>query len=117
MVSVEILPPRGWGKSAVVEPARALKVAGVDTLALVDNPRSLSRMGAISAAQIVEREVGIEALVHYTCRDRNMLGMISDLLGAAAAGVRKRTRGKVETRRFRAPTPTRPQSSISTRSD
>jgi homocysteine S-methyltransferase len=88
VVSVEILPPRGWGKSAVVEPARALKVAGVDTLALVDNPRSLSRMGAISAAQIVEREVGIEALVHYTCRDRNMLGMISDLLGAAAAGVR-----------------------------
>jgi homocysteine S-methyltransferase len=45
-------------------------------------------MGALSAAQIVEREVGIEALVHYTCRDRNMLGMISDLLGAAAAGVR-----------------------------
>ena len=88
VVSVGILPPRGWGKSAVVEPARALKVAGVDTLALVDNPRSLSRMGALSAAQIVEREVGIEALVHYTCRDRNMLGMISDLLGAAAAGVR-----------------------------
>jgi methionine synthase / methylenetetrahydrofolate reductase (NADH) len=88
VVSVEILPPRGWKKTAVIEPARALKVAGVDTLALVDNPRSLSRMGALSAAQIVEREVGIEALVHYTCRDRNMLGMISDLLGAAAAGVR-----------------------------
>ena len=45
-------------------------------------------MGALSAAMIVEREVGIEALVHYTCRDRNMMGMISDLLGAAAAGVR-----------------------------
>jgi len=88
VVSVEILPPRGWDRSALVEPARRLKVAGVDTLAIVDNPRSLSRMGALAAALIVEREVGIEALVHYTCRDRNMLGMISDLLGAAAGGIR-----------------------------
>jgi methionine synthase I (cobalamin-dependent)/5,10-methylenetetrahydrofolate reductase len=88
VVSVEILPPRGWDRSALVEPARSLRVAGVDALGLVDNPRSVSRMGALSAALIVEREVGIEALVHYTCRDRNMLGMISDLLGAAAAGVR-----------------------------
>ena len=45
-------------------------------------------MGALSAAVIVEQEVEIEAMVHYTCRDRNMLGMISDLLGAAAAGIR-----------------------------
>jgi len=45
-------------------------------------------MGALSAALIVERDVGIEAIVHYTCRDKNMLGMISDLLGAAAAGIR-----------------------------
>ena len=45
-------------------------------------------MGALSAAVIVEQEVGIEAMVHYTCRDRNMLGMISDLLGAAAVGIR-----------------------------
>ena len=45
-------------------------------------------MGALSAALIVEREVGIETIVHYTCRDKNMLGMISDLLGAAAAGIR-----------------------------
>ena len=88
LVSVEIIPPRGWGLDGLIEPARALKVAGIDTLALVDNPRALSRMGALSAAMIVEREVGIEALVHYTCRDRNMMGMISDLLGAAAAGVR-----------------------------
>jgi homocysteine S-methyltransferase len=88
VVSVEIIPPRGWDRAALVEPARRLKVAGVDTLAIVDNPRSLSRMSALSAALIVEHEVGIESLVHYTCRDRNMLGMISDLLGAAAAGIR-----------------------------
>ncbi len=88
VVSVEIIPPRGWDRAALIEPARRLKVAGVDTLAIVDNPRSVSRMGALSAALIVEHEVGIESLVHYTCRDRNMLGMISDLLGAAAAGIR-----------------------------
>ena len=88
VVSVEIIPPRGWDRVALVEPARRLKVAGVDTLAIVDNPRSPSRMGALSAALIVEHEVGIESLVHYTCRDRNMLSMISDLLGAAAAGIR-----------------------------
>ena len=88
VVSVEILPPRGWDRAGLVAPARRLKVAGVDTLAIVDNPRSLGRMSALSAAQIVENEVGIEALVHYTCRDRNMPGMISDLLGAAAAGIR-----------------------------
>ena len=88
VVSVEVLPPRGWERNAIVEPAHELKDAGVDSLAIVDGPRSRSRMGALSAAVIVEQEVGIEAIVHYTCRDRNMLGMISDLLGAAAAGIR-----------------------------
>jgi methionine synthase / methylenetetrahydrofolate reductase (NADH) len=71
----------------VVVPARELKVAGVDAVNIVDSPRAQSRMGALAAALIVEREVGIETVVHYTCRDRNMLGMISDLLGAAASGL------------------------------
>ncbi|HCK33862.1 MAG TPA: bifunctional homocysteine S-methyltransferase/methylenetetrahydrofolate reductase, partial [Gemmatimonadetes bacterium] len=88
VVSIEVLPPRGWDRNAIVGPAHELKDAGVDSLAIVDGPRSRSRMGALSAAVIVEQEVGIEAMVHYTCRDRNMLGMISDLLGAAAAGIR-----------------------------
>ncbi|NIW36931.1 MAG: bifunctional homocysteine S-methyltransferase/methylenetetrahydrofolate reductase, partial [Gemmatimonadetes bacterium] len=57
-------------------------------MSIVDSPRSRSRMGALAAGTIIEREVGIEAIVHYTCRDKNMLGMISDLLGAAAAGIR-----------------------------
>jgi homocysteine S-methyltransferase len=71
-----------------VGPARELKVAGVDAVNIVDSPRAQSRMGAVPAALIVEREVGIETVVHYTCRDKNMLGMLSDLLGAAAAGLR-----------------------------
>jgi methionine synthase I (cobalamin-dependent)/5,10-methylenetetrahydrofolate reductase len=86
--SVEFLPPHSWNGSEVTEPARKLKVAGVDAVTLVESPGARSRMGALSAALIIEREVGIETVVHYTCRDKNMLGMISDLLGAAAAGVR-----------------------------
>lgn len=88
VASVEILPPHGWDRTRIVEPARLLKVAGVDAVNIVDSPRAQSRMGAVPAALIVEREVGIETVVHYTCRDKNMLGMISDLLGAAAAGLR-----------------------------
>ncbi len=88
VASVEIIPPHSWDAKAVIEPARRLKVAGVDAVSIVDSPRSRSRMGALAAGTIIEREVGIEAIVHYTCRDKNMLGMISDLLGAAAAGIR-----------------------------
>lgn len=88
VASVEILPPHGWDRSRILGPARQLKVAGVDAVNIVDSPRAQSRMGAVPAALIVEREVGIETVVHYTCRDKNMLGMISDLLGAAAAGLR-----------------------------
>jgi homocysteine S-methyltransferase len=86
--SVEILPPRGWQTGEMLEKCRALKISGVDAVNILDAPRSQSRMGALASAIIVEREVGIETVVHYTCRDRNMLGMISDLLGAAAAGLR-----------------------------
>ena len=88
VATVEILPPHGWDRTQIVAPARLLKVAGVDAVNVVESPRSRSRMGALSAALIVEREVGVETVVHYTCRDKNMLGMISDLLGAAAAGLR-----------------------------
>ena len=88
VASVEILPPHGWDRARLVDPARELKVAGVDAVNIVDTPRARSRMGAIPAASIVERDVGLETVVHYTCRDKNMPGMISDLLGAAAAGLR-----------------------------
>ncbi len=85
--SVEILPPRGWQTGDMLKKCRQLKIAGVDAVNILDGPRAQSRMGALASAMIVEREVGIETVVHYTCRDRNMLGMISDLLGAAAASL------------------------------
>jgi homocysteine S-methyltransferase len=87
VVSVEILPPEGWATEQLVRPARKLKVAGVDAVAILESPSVRSRMSGLSAAAIVEREVGIESILHYTCRDKNMLGMMSDLLGAAASGL------------------------------
>ena len=86
--SVELLPPRGCLPARLVEQARAAKAAGVGAVSILEGPRARSRMGVIPSAIIIEREVGIETIIHYTCRDRNMLGMISDLLGAAAAGLR-----------------------------
>ncbi|HSM62060.1 MAG TPA: bifunctional homocysteine S-methyltransferase/methylenetetrahydrofolate reductase [Longimicrobiales bacterium] len=88
VASVELLPPHGWDRTGIVHAARQLRVAGVDAVSVVDGSRSGSRMGAVPAALILEREVGVETVVHYTCRDKNMIGMISDLLGAAAAGLR-----------------------------
>ncbi|HEX2217238.1 MAG TPA: bifunctional homocysteine S-methyltransferase/methylenetetrahydrofolate reductase [Gemmatimonadales bacterium] len=86
--SVEVVPPRGWDPSAILQQCRTLREAGVDAVNLVDGARAQSRMGVVPTALLVEREVGIETVFHYTCRDRNMLGMLSDLLGAAAGGLR-----------------------------
>jgi len=88
VTTVQILPPRGWNPSGMLEQCRALKAAGVDAIDLLDTPRAQSRMGVLPAALVVERDVGVETIFHYTCRDRNMLGMLSDLLGAAAGGLR-----------------------------
>jgi homocysteine S-methyltransferase len=85
--SVEIRPPHSWNPSEVVEPACALAEAGVDVLTLVDTARTRIRMGALAAAAVVQREAAIEAVVHYTCRGKNMHTMLSDLLGAAALGL------------------------------
>jgi homocysteine S-methyltransferase len=87
VTSVEITPPKGSDAKALVEGARLLKAAGVDAVNVPDGPRAQSRMSALAASLLIERE-GIEAVVHYCCRDRNLLGMQSDLLGAAALGIR-----------------------------
>ena len=88
MKTMEILPPRGWDPAGMVASARAARDAGVHAVSLVDSPRGRSRMGAIAAGLLVQQQAGVEAVVHYSCRDRNMMGMISDLLGAAAGGIR-----------------------------
>jgi methionine synthase / methylenetetrahydrofolate reductase(NADPH) len=88
VTAVEILPPKGWNPAEMIEQCRLLQEAGVDAVNILDSARAQSRMGVLPAALIVQREVGLETVFHYTCRDRNMLGMLSDLLGAAAGGLR-----------------------------
>jgi len=88
VLSVEIVPPHSWDAEEVTRPARELAAAGVDAVAVVDSSRGPIRMSALAAAALIQRETDIEALAHYTCRGKNMLNMISDLLGAAAVGIR-----------------------------
>ena len=88
VTSVEVLPPKGCDPHKTLDSIRLLKEAGVDGVNIPDGPRAQTRMGAQATALLVEREIGIEAVLHYCCRDRNLLGMMSDLLGAAALGLR-----------------------------
>lgn len=85
---VELTPPRGHEFSTTIEEARALKIRGVDAINIPDSPLTAARMSAISIAVLIEQQAGIETVLHYACRDRNLLGMQSDLLGAHAMGVR-----------------------------
>lgn len=88
LTTVEIVPPRGSNPSGMLDGVRLLKEAGVDGVNVPDGPRAQSRMGALATAVLIQQKVGIEPVVHYCCRDRNLLGMLSDLLGAQALGLR-----------------------------
>lgn len=88
LTTVEIVPPRGTNPEAMLEGVRLLKAAGVDGVNVPDGPRAQSRMGALATALLIHQRVGIEPVIHYCCRDRNLLGMLSDLLGAQALGLR-----------------------------
>ena len=88
ITTVEVVPPRGVDPAPMLAQVRALKAAGVDAVNIPDGPRAQSRQGALISGLLVEREVGLETVIHYACRDRNLLGMLSDLLGAAASGLR-----------------------------
>lgn len=85
---VELMPPAGHEFSTTIEEARALKIRGVDAINIPDGPLASARMSAVSIAVLIEQQAGIETVLHYACRDRNLLGMQSDLLGAHAMGVR-----------------------------
>ncbi len=85
---VEIVPPKGIDIRKEVEGARFLKSVGVDAVNIPDSPRASARMSNQALSLLIQREVGIEVILHYTCRDRNVLCIQSDLLGAAAVGIR-----------------------------
>jgi methionine synthase / methylenetetrahydrofolate reductase(NADPH) len=88
LTMVEIVPPKGTDISKEVDGARFLKSVGVDAVNIPDSPRASARMSNQALSLLIQRDVGIEAILHYTCRDRNVLGIQSDLLGAAAVGIR-----------------------------
>jgi homocysteine S-methyltransferase len=85
---VEIVPPKGIDVAKEVEGARFLKSVGVDAVNVPDSPRASARMSNQALSLLIQREVGIDAILHYTCRDRNVLCIQSDLLGAAAVGIK-----------------------------
>jgi len=87
IITVELDPPKGLDCGRVLAGSRALKEAGADAINLAENPLARVRMGNIALASLVRREVGIEVIAHVTCRDRNLLGLQSDLMGASLLGV------------------------------
>ena len=88
LTTVEVLPPKGCDATKTLASIKLLKEAGVNAVNIPDGPRAQTRMSAQATAVLVEREIGLESVLHYCCRDRNLLGMMSDLLGAAALGLR-----------------------------
>jgi len=88
VVGVELLPPRGFEVEPAIQRARELKRYGVDVVNIPDGQRAGARLSALSLAVLIEQQASIETLLHYSCRDRNLLGIQSDLLGAHAMGIR-----------------------------
>ena len=86
--SVELLPPKGADPTRVMGHAKKLKEAGIDCINIPDGPRAMARMSPLSLALLFKNDIGVEPILHYTCRDRNLLGMQSDILGAEAIGLR-----------------------------
>jgi methionine synthase I (cobalamin-dependent)/5,10-methylenetetrahydrofolate reductase len=88
VVSVEIDPPRGINPRKAIEGAALLRGAGADAINIGDSPMARVRMSALALAVLIQREVGIETIIHQTSRDKNLMALQSDLLGAHALGVR-----------------------------
>lgn len=85
---VELVSPRGVSPVKEIAKARQLHHFGIDAINIPDGPRASARMSALAMASIFLKEVGIEPVLHFACRDRNVIGMQSDLLGAWALGIR-----------------------------
>ena len=85
---VEILPPRGVDASREIAGARLCAERGIDCINVPDGPRASARLSAQVTCQLIQQQAGIEAVNHFCCRDRNILGIQSELLGAHAAGIR-----------------------------
>jgi len=85
---IEMTPPRGVDMTTILRKARRCAEAGIDAINIPDGPRASSRLSPMVTAVRIQQEAGIEAVLHFCCRDRNLIGMQSDILGAAAIGLR-----------------------------
>ncbi|MDD3000986.1 MAG: bifunctional homocysteine S-methyltransferase/methylenetetrahydrofolate reductase [Candidatus Riflebacteria bacterium] len=88
IVTAELTPPKGCDPDSVIVKAQQLKDIGIDAVNIPDGPRASARLSPLAMALLIEKKVGIETILHYCCRDRNILGIQSDLLGAYALGLR-----------------------------
>ena len=88
VLCVEVDPPRGINIQRELDGAKLLKESGIDAVNIADGPRATARMSPIHLARILEEEVGIETIVHFCARDRNILGIQSDLIGSHILGLR-----------------------------
>jgi 5,10-methylenetetrahydrofolate reductase len=86
-VTCEIDPPKGPDAKEAVQAARMLKQAGADAVDIADNPRASVRVSSMALAHLIEQETGLSTILHMTCRDRNLLALQSELLGASLLGV------------------------------
>jgi homocysteine S-methyltransferase len=87
-ISVELDPPRGLEPGKSLQGAKFLKEHGIDVINIADGPRAIARMGPAAMALLARDYCGIESVTHYCCRDRNLLGIQMDLIGANALGLR-----------------------------
>ena len=87
ITTVELLPPRGYDLASTLEKSRVLQDHGIDAINIPDGPRASSRMSPLVTASRIHQECRIEPILHFCCRDRNLIGMQADLLGCAASGV------------------------------
>jgi homocysteine S-methyltransferase len=86
VTSIEIVPPRGVDPDKLLNSVKLIKEQGVSVINIPDGPRALSRMSAQHVSFLIKAETGMESVLHYACRDRNLLGMMSDMLGLDAMG-------------------------------
>ena len=88
VISVEIDPPRGVNVARVLQQAKELLDSGIDAINIADGPRASARMSPMILGHILESQVGIQTIVHFCCRDRNLVALQADLMAAHAAGLR-----------------------------
>lgn len=88
VVSVEVDPPRGFNAAKMLEGAAVAKAHGADAVNVADSPMARVRMGALALCVLIQQHVGIESILHFTARDRSLMALQSDLIGAHALGVR-----------------------------